>query len=396
MADVSAALLDLGERLTGIATAGGSLAPLSQRGDDGGRQACVTELLEHHSKGLELLVGHYCESGRPNEFLHAVCHKNPDIRARTTEAVIRLLNTGRLDEKSDAVAFLSAGMDMLPKGALCNLVERVLDSPGGVCSDSDEIFTSALAFLPNLLHLKSLCGQEDGDGDDQMDGEEYKEEQISRMCAANWPGASVVSILKVMQDMSVSQPTLRIIMKKAVAEFEAAASTEMPILLYHMLVLSKKGHRDIVLDGLVKHFDDLEAKMIECEREQCEIRPELLDVKTLRSLQGTMMQHFSFTIKQDHDLAQSFTNKFTKGKEPFSHFSVALLLSIADITAWAAKIQQLLKAAVLEFYTERRTMGGSQWLRSLKLEPINRLPELILVSVCAYTLPLPAATLLLF
>ena len=290
---------------------------------------------------LESLLKASCHQGKLCELVPALLDFKSPKSAGLGGTIIRqiavLLNEGSLSDKDSSVSFVQGHIDQVRKTELGSLVEIVLGSPGGLCSTAGGDCTcGALVLLPNLLIQINSCGVEDLGGD--VNGEQLVHLAIRRVTNAIWRPGQAINITRLCQDINMNAEQLHMVVTKVLSEFERTTVSEMPILMYHLLVLSSKGDRNTVLDGLIKYFGFLDSSlgssnildMADGEAEH-HVQPQLRNKKALKNLEGTIMQHFSFTVKQDHALGAQFIRHTQKLDQPLTPFKVALLLSMADI-----------------------------------------------------------------
>uniref|UniRef100_A0A4W6EDN8 FA complementation group I n=1 Tax=Lates calcarifer TaxID=8187 RepID=A0A4W6EDN8_LATCA len=134
---------------------------------------------------------------------------------------------------------------------------------------------------------------------------------------------------------------------------------EIPPLVYQLLLLSAKGCKKQVLDGIIvvifQYFSlrslDLEVQSIPQDQ--------------LRHVEGTAILHIVFAIRLDHELGREFLKTFKMSYSDLCPFSVALLLSVARIQRYEEQVFDLLKGAIIKSFKDEQLQQGSKFLQDL-------------------------------
>ena len=297
------------------------------------------------------------------------------IRRRVAmfRATVRALNRGLLREQGKHAArcidVLVPEVEGLPKVELPRLVDEVLQGRGGLCAEEREcagsgeaddwgegsVLSPSLELLPKLLALIVKCGQEDIGV--SMGGEEFQDMTIQSVCRVPWASHSVVGVVTVLKDVALTDTQLKAVITKAVGLLSELKLAELPPLLYQLLVLSTKGHREIVLTGLVRHFDanDRHAAMNVSGAAAC-------DDVTHYTFEGTVILHFNFAVKQDQRHGTSFVNMLRKSQDSISPFAMALLMSTCRLQRFESSVKKLLCETILAELAHRAQAVRSSWL----------------------------------
>jgi Fanconi anemia group I protein len=350
-----------------------ALAPASQALDDGGA-ALEALLSEQGAAQLAKLAEEACSDdggGSLPNLLRAVFGGSAGsaparVRRRVEmfRAAVRALNRGLLREQgkqaSRVIDVLLPEVESLPKAELPKLVDEVLQGTGGLCAEERErgggaaqeglaaaVLSPALELLPKLLALIVKCGQEDIGA--SMDGDEFQAMTLGAVCRAPWSSHSVVGVVTVLKDVALSDAQLRAVVTKAVGLLGELRMQELPPLLYQLLVLSTKGHREVVLRGLVRHFDGSDAAP---HAEQ----------DAHHTFQGTVLLHFNFAVKQDQRHGTSLIAMLKKSPGTVSPFAMALLMSTCRLQRFESQVKRLLCDMLCAELSHRAQVARSSWL----------------------------------
>ncbi|EXC03954.1 hypothetical protein L484_007211 [Morus notabilis] len=123
---------------------------------------------------------------------------------------------------------------------------------------------------------------------------------------------------------------------------------DLPSLVYQLLVLASKGFskRDVI-EGIVVFFG---SKM---ERKSSSI---------VRQVEGTVLLHVNFAVKQDPSLGQEIMGLVRLDLRAFNHFTVAILLSVARVRKFGESSVGVLKTALLTAYRDYKFARDCKWL----------------------------------
>jgi Fanconi anemia group I protein len=144
-------------------------------------------------------------------------------------------------------------------------------------------------------------------------------------------------------------------------EFQNVDLQELPPLAYHLLLLTSAGCKDIVLRGLIEHFNALEKKFGPKERSSRFVSSVYLysfysqqhsqtNIRQLRQIEGTIILHVEFAAKQDQALGKELLKIFSQDPDPWKPFNWGLLLCLSRISRFEAKVLAQLKKSVLSCF----------------------------------------------
>ncbi|WAR22215.1 FANCI-like protein [Mya arenaria] len=263
-----------------------------------------------------------------------------DRRCAVYRQCISALQKNELNNKmaSELIGLLMLEADSLPGQTLAELAGIYID-----CIKSDTPPTSkCLELLPKIL---SALGSQDRVvyAGNQMKGTEYKGHVLNSICSCRWSAGSVVHLAAMFKDVPLTSDELRFVLEKVLRMLPELDMGDIPALTYQLLLLSTKGHKKLVLEGVIKFFSDQDSKHRHTDEQQ-EFSEDLLDetgasLETLRLTEGTAILHISLTVKEHQDLGREFIK--------------------------CLKIFDFLKSTVLKSYRDVERHGQSSWLQDI-------------------------------
>ncbi|XP_078310521.1 Fanconi anemia group I protein-like isoform X2 [Crassostrea virginica] len=286
---------------------------------------------------------------------------------------IQILEKNELSSKlaSNLTGMLLLETDLLQNSALAELSSLFIDM---VKSGSIQC-GKGLALLPKILSALSL-EETVSYGESCLSGEQYKSHVINSLCSCKWNSQSVLHLAAMFKDITLTSEELRFVLEKIVRIMKELELTDLPSLVYQLLLLSTKGHKKLVIDGVTKYFTEQDAK--HKDHDPNEFSEDLLEgdstsVETLRQIEGTVILHINFAISMDQDLGREFI-KFLKGNQADSSkvlapFVLALSLSLSRIHRFEGQIFDLLKATIIKSFKDSDKQKQSSWVREIFPEP---------------------------
>lgn len=113
---------------------------------------------------------------------------------------------------------------------------------------------------------------------------------------------------------------------------------DLPSLVYQLLVLASKGFsKREVIEGIVMFFG---SKM------------GLKSSSIVRQVEGTVLLHVNFAVKQDPSLGQEVVGLVRSDLRAFNHFTVAILLSVSRVRRFCDSSIGVLKTTLLNTYRD--------------------------------------------
>ncbi|KAM8861255.1 Fanconi anemia group I protein [Synchiropus picturatus] len=224
----------------------------------------------------------------------------------------------------------------------------------------------SLELFPTVLTALAACDAL-AYGKGELSGEEYKKQLINSLCSSRWDPKCVIHLTTMFRDVPLSTEELLFLVEKVVRMFSKLDLQEIPPLVYQLLLLSAKGCKKQVLDGIIGYFkeQDLDQKEEQKHGENMDLEVQSVPRDQLRHVEGTCILHVVFAIRLDHELGREFLKSFKTSYGDLCPFSVALLLSVARIQRYEEQVFELLKGAIIKSLKDEQLLHGSRFLQDL-------------------------------
>lgn len=282
---------------------------------------------------------------------------------------IEILEKNELSSKlaSNLTGMLLLETDLLQNSAIAEICSLFIDM---VKSGSIQC-GKGLALLPKILSVIAL-EETVSYGESSLNGEKYKSHVINSLCSCKWNSQSVLHLAGMFKDIALTNEELRFVLEKIIRMMKELELTDLPSLVYQLLLLSTKGHKKLVIDGVTKYFIEQDAR--HKDHDPNEFSEDLLEgdnasIETLRQTEGTIILHINFAISMDQELGREFI-KFLKGNQldtskVLAPFVLALSLSLSRIHRFEGQIFDLLKATIMKSFKDSDKQRQSNWVREV-------------------------------
>ncbi|KAL3863875.1 hypothetical protein ACJMK2_005602 [Sinanodonta woodiana] len=315
--------------------------------------------------------------GDPITFVRAILNGSPpddtvcvSRRLEVYKFCINMLQKNEMNNKqaSDLVGLLMLEADSLPGpsiGELTFLYVDAVKNGSTQCGKAFELFPkllSAMACQENILY-----------GGSHLSGAEYKSHILNTLCSCKWDAKCVIYLAAMFRDVPLTSDELKFVIEKVLRQLKELDLQDLPALVYQLLLLSSKGHKRKVLEGIVSHFVEMDKTHKPSHQQECSedlLDDEMSHVETLRHTEGTIILHISFAVKQDQELGKEFV-KTLKGNQQNSAgkimapFNFALALSLSRIHRFEDQIFDILKSTILKSLKDTARQSQSFWVREL-------------------------------
>uniref|UniRef100_A0A672KZ74 Fanconi anemia group I protein-like n=1 Tax=Sinocyclocheilus grahami TaxID=75366 RepID=A0A672KZ74_SINGR len=199
---------------------------------------------------------------------------------------------------------------------------------------------------------------------------------------ALWDPQCVIHLTTMFRDVPLSAEELQFLIEKILRMFLKLDLQEIPPLVYQLLLLTAKGCKKLVLEGIISYFKKQDQLQKEEQRngdEDVEVQTILQD--QLRHVEGTVILHIVFAIRLDHELGREFFKNLKAAQsDPLCPFSIALLLSVARIQRFEEQVFEFLKGAITKNFKDDQIQHSSKFLQEL-LPQFNSISNMILDTV---------------
>uniref|UniRef100_A0A668APJ8 FA complementation group I n=1 Tax=Myripristis murdjan TaxID=586833 RepID=A0A668APJ8_9TELE len=263
---------------------------------------------------------------------------------------IPLCESGDLqaDVAADIIGLLMLETHNLPGPSLAQLASLFVEAIKGGMMGSGK----SLELFPTVLTALAAC-EAVSYGKGELSGEEYKKQLINSLCSS--------------RDVPLAPEELQFVVEKVLRMFLKLELQEIPPLVYQLLLLSAKGCKKQILDGIISYFKEQDLRQEEERKdgESMDLEVQSIPQDQLRHVEGTTILHIVFAIRLDHELGREFLKSFKTSYGELCPFSIALLLSVARIQRYEEQVFDLLKGAIIKSYKDEQLQQGSKFLQDL-------------------------------
>ncbi|XP_032379362.1 Fanconi anemia group I protein isoform X1 [Etheostoma spectabile] len=225
----------------------------------------------------------------------------------------------------------------------------------------------SLELFPTVLTALSAC-EALSYGKGELSGEEYKKQLINSLCSSRWDPQCVIHLTTMFRDVPLSSEELQFLVEKVLRMLTKLDLQEIPPLVYQLLLLSAKGCKKQVLDGIISYFKEQDVRQEEEQKqgESLDLEVQSIPQDQLRHVEGTAILHIVFAVRLNHDLGREFLKSFKQTSYgDLCPFSVALLLSVARIQRYEEQVFDLLKGAIVKSFKDEQLQLASKFLQDL-------------------------------
>uniref|UniRef100_A0A8C4MA87 FA complementation group I n=1 Tax=Equus asinus asinus TaxID=83772 RepID=A0A8C4MA87_EQUAS len=284
-------------------------------------------------------------------------------RLKIYTCCIQLVESGDLHKEvaSEIIGLLMLEAHNFPGPLLVELANEFV----GAIKEGSLMNGKSLELLPIILTALATKKENLAYGKGELNGEECKKQLINALCSGRWNQQYVIQLTSMFRDVPLTAEEMEFVMEKVLRMFSKLNLQEIPPLVYQLLVLSSKGSRKKVLEGIITFFSELDKQHNE----------ELLDLVTvpsgeLRHVEGTIILHIVFAIKLDCELGRELLKHLKAGQQGdlsnnICPFSIALLLSVTRIQRFEEQVFDLLKTLIVKSFKDLQLLQGSKFLQNL-------------------------------
>eukprot|EP00939_MAST-03C_sp_MAST-3C-sp1_P003254 g3254.t1 len=258
---------------------------------------------------------------------------------------------------------------------------------------STDLSLASFSLLPKLIGLlkedreyrvveNSTDGGENVQNEPMvMTGGAFKRHVLSRLFEVEWPAGQAAQLAALMMEIPLSQEHIEAATRKVLALIgQSTQFQELPSLVYQLLLLGSnqatKVKRKMLTEMLVQ-FDMVEAGVIGSVSKKGPVATAANDAeedrsialkgrpRELRQVQGTVLLNLNFAAKQDQSAGRALLKIFVEDRWPATPFRVALMMSIATIHRFKARVFEGLRQFVLAVSRHAYDCDTDTWLRSV-------------------------------
>ncbi|CAG8517853.1 10924_t:CDS:10, partial [Gigaspora rosea] len=228
------------------------------------------------------------------------------------------------------------------------------------------------AFLPMFLSTFDIISDDIELPSDKssagalISGPDYKDYVLNKICSYKWHVSNVLSLIGEFRDVLMTNDQLQFIVEKILRQFNSIDMDGIPPLIYQLLLLSRKGHKRLILRGISEHFNSLDEEVTEDQEQNSDERDvssNSLSFAQLSHMEGTVIIHICFAITQDQELGNEFMKYVKMSKTAlFTPFNISCLLSIARILRFKDQTLDFLKSSIMSAFKDREKLEKAKWI----------------------------------
>ncbi|KAI3936391.1 hypothetical protein MKW98_000665 [Papaver atlanticum] len=267
--------------------------------------------------------------------------QNPNISSLFSsllQTYLNLFHSHKIPHDSNSskiINLFALYVDNLPKNKLISTVDLIVsDFPKIVDPD----VTQPLDLLPRLLDLIR----------DEIDnGRDHVNKILDQILEIEWSKSLLVRIVSIIRDFTVlDKIRSREFLNKVFIGMREVDLQELPSLIYQLLILASNDFsKREVIDGIIGFLGGLSKVS-----------------SIVRQVEGTVLLHFNFAVKQDPSLGQEILGLVKNDLRACNHFTVAVLLSICRVRKFNESAIGVLRMAVVRSYKEYKYARDCKWL----------------------------------
>ncbi|KAJ2628579.1 hypothetical protein H4R22_003803 [Coemansia sp. RSA 1290] len=198
------------------------------------------------------------------------------------------------------------------------------------------------------ITAEDLGGLEHG-GSVTRTGAELKAYWIDSACSYKWHGQAAARISAGLRETALSTSQIEIVGRRILRQLNAVSElNELPAMVYQLLLLSRHGSKQEIVSGIFSFFENLEQTN---------------GTQALWDIEGTVMLHIGYSIKQDFELGQALETYAREQGDDLTAFSFACLLSLARIHRFSDAVMDILRKLLVSSEHDADVRAATVWAR---------------------------------
>ncbi|KAJ7311094.1 hypothetical protein JRQ81_006693 [Phrynocephalus forsythii] len=291
-------------------------------------------------------------------------------RLQVYKHCIQLVESGdlHLEVASEIIRLLMLEAHKLPGSALGDLAALFVEAVKG----GSLLSGKSLELFPTVLTALATCKEALVYGTGELSGEELKKQLINTLCSSRWNPPYVIHLTSMFRDVPLSDEELQFVVAKALRMFPKLDLQEIPPLVYQLLLLSSKGGKKNILEGVISYFNQMDKKQKEEQKdsESMDLGEATVPLDQLRHVEGTIILHMVMAMNLDQDLGKELL-KYLKAEQQgnpgkaLCPFSITILLSVARIHRFKDQVFEFLKTSMMRSFKDKQFLHSSRFLQDL-------------------------------
>ncbi|KAJ2700098.1 hypothetical protein FB645_005104 [Coemansia sp. IMI 203386] len=209
-------------------------------------------------------------------------------------------------------------------------------------------------------------------------GSELKAYWVDSACSYRWDARASVAVCALLREISLEEAMIERVGQRMIRQLRLVDLTELPSMVYQLLLFARHGPKRMVLNGIFGFFDSVDDKQPPSEAD-----PEAHKRwRELGDIEGTVMHHFSYSVKQDFELGNAliaYARERSEGASGgfLSTLSFACLLTLARIHRFEDAVTSLLRTIVMKGIHDSLALQATVWVRPYLPSPAYSPQELL-------------------
>ncbi|KAJ8573884.1 hypothetical protein K7X08_010395 [Anisodus acutangulus] len=176
---------------------------------------------------------------------------------------------------------------------------------------------------------------------------EYVDKVFDKILSWDWSKVLLLKLVEIVKDLNfIGKGKRKEFLEKVFCGMRDVDLQDLPGLVYQLLVLGSKGFgKKEVIEGIVMYFGGMKS-----------------DGSIMRQVEGTVLLHVNFAVKQDPSLGQEVLGLVRSDYRVFNHFTVAILLSVARVKRLTESSIGVLKTSLFSAYKDLKFARSCKWI----------------------------------
>lgn len=247
----------------------------------------------------------------------------------------QIFNAGKIPSDSDSlktIQLFGTLLRYLHIKELKSVVDSILSGVSRVISVDDAQLFDLLPVCFDLLRNPSEAKASEID---------YVNSAIDRVLSCEWRKGLLTKMVSLAKEFPfLDNGRKSELLEKVFLGIKGIDLQDLPSLVYQLLVLASKGFcKREVIGGVVGFFGSKAESRV---------------ASVLRQIEGTVLLHVNFAVKQDPSLGQEVVALVKSDLRAFNHFTVAVLFSVARVRKFGENSLGILRTALLTAYNDYR------------------------------------------
>lgn len=219
-----------------------------------------------------------------------------------------------------------------------------------------------LEVLPDLLTSISQSDTVSARGD-RLSGGQFKKLVVDNLCSCPWEPKWATPLARILSEIPLDASELELAIPKMMRVLPNLELTEVPPLVYQLLLFSNQECTEILIESVVKFFREKDLEMEELRA------PAVNGKENLEQTEATVVLHIVFAARQNPTIINFFIKMLKvrqmKAEFIFGQFTLTLALALAKTRHFTEQVLDVLKSAA-SFHVQRQAKYREyMWIREM-------------------------------